>query len=145
MIREAKQTDIPDLIELAIEALSKDSYSELVISRNRVFQQVSSCVIPALNFAWVSECQGKIVGALGAAVAPQAFYEGNIAMVTMWYCKKSGDGMRLMREFLKWTETRKSINQVQYCGERKGDVRILKTLVDRYGFVIDVPFLYRNR
>lgn len=145
MIREAKQTDIPELITLAIEALNADKYSEFTIDRNRVFMQVSSCVISKMNFSWVSEIDGKIVGGLGAAVTPQAVYEGSIAVVVMWYCKTGGDGMRLMREFLRWVDARKSINQVQYTGERKGDIRILQSLVKRYGFIIDVPFLYRNR
>lgn len=128
MIREAKQTDIPELIELAIEALKSDSYPELTIDRNRVYLQVTNCVISKTNFAWVSEVDGKIVGALGAVTAPHAFYEKNQAVVIMWYCKKHGDGMKLMKSFLEWVLARKSVNHIEYSLPQRAGGNMVKQL-----------------
>lgn len=138
MIREAKQTDIPDLIPLAIEALKSDSYPELKIDRNRVFTQVTNCVIPKANFAYVSEHEGKIVGAMGAIIAPHAFYEGSQAIVVMWYCKKHGDGMKMMKAFLNWLKDKKSVNHIEYSLPQSASRNMVRQL-HKLGFKTFTP------
>jgi hypothetical protein len=145
MIRKAVPADIACLTALSIEALQIDAYDELVISKDKVAALVREAASSAQHFLWVAEQDGVIDGALGALVFPMMFHERSQATVALWYCRRPGDGMRLMKQFLQWAESRPMIKQVQYSGERKGDRRIIGILKDRYGFVSDVPFLYRNR
>lgn len=145
MIRKATPSDVSQLVELSIEALQIDAYEELVISRSKVQALVAETVSAAQHFMWVSEIGGKIVGALGALVYPMMFHERSSATVALWYCKEGGEGFALMRAFLDWVESRSMVKQLQYSGERNGDRRIIEILQKRYGFMADVPFLYRNR
>ena len=140
MIREAKQTDIPDLIPLAIEALKSDSYPELKIDQSRVFTQITACVVSRQHFCWVSEQDGEIVGGLGAIVAPQAVYEGNHAIIFGWYCRKPGDGLKLMKQFLNWVQEKKNVHSIEYSLPKKDRERISK-VVKRLGFRTPVPAL----
>ncbi len=138
MIREARQTDIPDLIPLAIEALKSDSYPELQIDRSRVFLQITTCVVSKANFACVSEQDGKIVGAMGVVTVPHAFYTGNQAVVVMWYSKKHGDGIKMMKLFMNWLKEKKSVNYVEYSLPKKDRERMVKIL-RKFGFNTPVP------
>lgn len=144
MIRKAVPDDRDGIYLLAIEALEIDPYEELLISKERVRSLVVELISSPASFMWVSENDGKVTGVLAAFVSPMLFYERNTAQIVMWY-DKGGDGMRLMSQFIKWADSRKAIKEVQYCGERGGDKRILKYLIKRYGFADNVPLLHRLR
>jgi hypothetical protein len=137
--------DIPDLIELSIEALEIDAYPELLISREKVARQVTASVSSGKHFACVSERDGKVVGGLIAIVDDMLTYERSQATICMWYCRAKGDGLKLMDRFMVWAAGRPMIKQIQYTGERGGDPRILEYLRKRHEFVSDVPFLYKMR
>jgi len=139
MIREARQTDLADLIDLSVEALSIDPYPELVTDRLKVARTVTTCVCSAMHFSWVSEIDGKVEGALGALVAPNALHEGSVASILMLYCRKPGDGYRLVRKFKSWCDERDHIKMMTYVGERGADPRIA-TMIKRAGFPEQVPF-----
>ena len=138
MIRKATPSDTPALVDLCIEALNLDAYSQLVPSKERTFLAVQECVSSAMNFAWVAEKDGQIVGGLGALVMPFMMYERNQCIITMWYCRKPGDGIMLLNQFMKWIETRPIIKQVIYTEERKSDPRIAKAL-KKVGFQDNLP------
>lgn len=144
MIRKAKPADIERLVELGVEALTVDAYDELVPSPDRILELSRECISSPAHFAWVSDVDGDVRGALVAYNSPMELYERNSANVLMWYCA-NGDGMKLMAEFIRWFRARPIIKQVQYTGERHGDPRILAILKKRYGFSSDVPFLYLMR
>jgi len=145
MIRKAMPSDYGQLVALAIEALQIDHYEELVISKDKVSALVRNATSSAQHFLWVSELDGRIVGAIGAGVFPLMFHERSSASIALWYCKSGNDGFRLLDKFMQWAKERPMIKQVQYCTERKGDPRIQRVLERRYGFKSDVKFLYRNR
>jgi hypothetical protein len=128
MIRNAVPGDIPRIVELGVEALSIDPYPELLISREKVFNIARECVSSAQHFAWVSEHNDQLCGALVALVTPLLLHERSQAMVVMWYCNKPGDGVRLMREFLKWARSRRAIKLIEYTSERNADPRIGRAL-----------------
>lgn len=138
MIRPATQMDIPAAIELSMDALSIDGYSELVPSRERTAITVQECICSAMNFSWVSEVDGVVVGALGALVMPFMMYERNQAVIVMWYCPGSSEGLKLLREFKSWVSTRPMIKQVVYSEERNSDPRIARYL-KKVGFQDCLP------
>ena len=138
MIRKATPADIPAAVEIAIEALSIDPYPNLVISRERVFNIVRECISSATHFAWVSERDGKVVGGLGALVSDNPFHERKQANVALWYCRHSGDGAALMRQFLRWCAGRPMVRVITYTGERGADSRVGK-LAKRCGLDDGLP------
>lgn len=145
MIRKATPADIPKAVEIAIEALSIDPYPELVISRERVVAAVTECVSSAANFAWVSEKNGEVIGGLGALVTPMILHDRNQASILMWYCRRSpGDGVLLMKQFLKWCAGRPLIKQIVYHGERGADPRIGR-LVTELGLTEQLPIYLKMR
>lgn len=145
MIRKALVTDIPQLINLAVEALSIDAYEGMQISRLRVYESVKTCVSRGTNFCWVSVSKdGVILGCLGAEVAPNPFHEKSQAIVYMWYCKNPGDGKKLMKTFLAWCEERPSIMQIIYTGERGADPRVGKMAL-KLGFDNPLPLFVKTR
>lgn len=138
-IRKATAHDIPDVVDLAIEALQSDSYPELTINRNRVFQRVSSCIASEKHFGYVVERDGEVCGFLGAVVTPHAFYDGNAALVVGWY-SRAGGGLRLMRRFLKWVDANPRITLAEYSLPRKNRERIA-AVVRRLGLRTEVSTL----
>jgi hypothetical protein len=142
MIRKATPADIPAIVELGLEAMNKDAYTNLVISQEGVETMVRECVSAAKHFCWVAQVDGAIGGALTAMVSPLILYERNYANVLMWYCKIPGDGAALMRQFLQWVRSRPSIKMIQYTGERNADPRVGK-LAARLGLNHQLP-LYIN-
>ena len=120
-----------------------DPYPELVVSKERIYDSVKTCVNSAMHFSWVSEQDGEIVGALGALVVPNMMYERSQAVVLMWYCKRPGDGVKLMKSFLKWCDSKMFIKQVQYSEELNADPRIGR-LLRKMGFKEPLNFYLRH-
>lgn len=144
MIRKAVPADIPKAVEIAIEALSIDPYPQLVISRERVTTMVTECISSAAHFAWVSEIDGEVVGGLGALVTPMIFHERSEASVLLWYVRRPGDGMALMRQFRRWWEGRPLIKRITYTGER-GARAALGKAAKRCGLDDELPLYLKHR
>lgn len=132
MIREAKASDILAITDLGVEALEIDAYN-LTVDRTKVYQAAKEAVGKKQHFAWVSEEKGIIKGALIAMVHDSELYHCRQAVIYMWFCKKRGDGVRLMREFIRWVKEHPAVRQVVYVTERRGDKRIGE-IVRRMGF-----------
>ena len=138
MIRQAIPADISAIVELGLEALKIDPYPNLVISEIKIFSLATECVSAATNFAWVAEKDGKVVGAVCAIVHPLMFYERSQASVVQIYCQYPGDGLKLLREFLRWARSRPVIKMICVTLEAKADPRIGK-LLNRLGLQKELP------
>tara|TARA_R110002096_G_C14661910_1_gene728357 strand:+ start:43087 stop:43530 length:444 start_codon:yes stop_codon:yes gene_type:complete len=138
IIRKAVPNDIEAVANLGIEALNKDKYDKLIICKDKVLAVARECISSANNFCWVVEKDSKIVGAVTAIVHPMAFYERNQATVVQFYCTDSGQGIKLIREFLKWAKSRPAIKMVCFTLECKADPRIGK-LLERLGLENELP------
>jgi hypothetical protein len=109
LLRPAKPNDLEGLIALGIEALESDPYPNLVISRDKVREMAVECMSGAQNFCWVCDVDGEVRGAVSAIVHDMMFYERRQATVIQFYCKEPGQGVQLLREFLKWARSRRVI------------------------------------
>ena len=139
MIRAATPHDLPAIQALGVEALNIDPYPELVPNKHRVYLYARECISAGAHFAWVSEnAAGEVKGYLCALVTQNHFYDRNQATVIGWYCKETGDGIRLMQEFLRWARGRRGIKVIQYTGEKNMDPRIGRVL-QRLGLNIQLP------
>lgn len=137
--------DVPALVALGIEALNEDPYTELIIDPEKVRKVAVECVSAATNFAWVAERDGEVAGAVCAIVVPMMFYERSQASVVMYYCRRApGEGIALLREFLRWARARPVIKLIEFTLERHADPRIGK-LLTRLGLRQVLPIYIQLR
>lgn len=128
MIRRATPYDIPAIIALGIEALNRGTYPNLVISHEKVSAMARQCVSSSQNFAWVAERDGIVGGALCALVHENTFHERQKASVVQFYTRIPGEGVKLLREFLRWARGRPAIKIISFTLEPDADPRIGKLL-----------------
>lgn len=138
MIRKATPADVPAIVEMGLEALNTSPYPNMVISRQKVEAVALECVSSAKNFSWVAEKDGVIGGALCAVTHDCMFYERQQASVVQWYCKIPNDGIALMREFIRWANSRPAIKMISVSLEYDADPRIGKVL-KRLGLDMTLP------
>ena len=143
-LRPAVPDDIPGILDLGMEALKNDPYEGLVISRDRMFEVARTCVSGAAHFAWIGEQDGKVVAAVLALVGPMSFYERSQATVVQFYSKAPGEGIKLMREFLRWARGRRNIKAIMFTLEHRADPRIGK-LLTRLGLKVELPIYMEVR
>jgi N-acetylglutamate synthase-like GNAT family acetyltransferase len=144
MIRRSTMADIPMIVELGIEALERNPIPGMLISREKVTAMATECVSQNSNFSWVSEKDGKITGAVSAHVSDMTFYERKQANVVQFYCRQPGEGIALLRAFLKWASERRVIKMIVFAIEVEQDPRIEKVLT-RWGFRMAEKIWMRTR
>ncbi len=144
IIRPAVIRDLNGVCALGIEALNDDPLPNLVIKPEGVRKLAIDCISSASNFCWVCEKDGKIVGAVSAIVYEMAFYERRQCEVVQFYCKEPGEGVKLIREFLKWARSRRIIKLILFTLERGADPRIGKML-RRMGLDSELPMFMEVR
>lgn len=135
MIRKAKLQDVPAIVELAVESVSTISpIEELKINRAAMKEQAEQCLNPA-HFLYVSEIDGKVVGAMAASVCPSFWHEKLQCSVLLHYSRIPGEWVKLMREFSKWVKSRSGIKLciLELEPDRMTDERIVR-FVKRLGF-----------
>ena len=135
MIRPALIKDIPAIVDLGIEALERFPEERLLISKDKVAALASDCVQKNSNFAWVAEKDGIVVGAVCAQVHEMVLYERSQATVVQYYCRVPGEGVNLLRRFLRWAYSRRMIKMVVFEVEIGQDPRIYK-LLKWWGFKV---------
>jgi len=139
-IRRAVPDDIRGVAQLGIEALQKNGYEELVIDAQKVYNVAQEVITGAGNFCLVAVRHGKIVGAVSALIQEQLFYQRKVANVVQFYCTEPGLGVKLIREFLRWVESRPAIKSVMFCLEVHADPRVA-TLLRRLGMRNEFPVM----
>jgi hypothetical protein len=138
IIRKAVPNDINSIVYLGVEALNKYSYPNLLIDKDKMREIGMECISASCNFSWVSETDNEITGAVCALVHPLMFYERSQASVIQFYCKTPGEGIKLLREFLKWARNRPVIKLICFTLEGRIDPRVGKML-SRLGLSRELP------
>ena len=139
MIREALPQDAIPIVQLSIEALSRDLYPELEVDRLKVHRVVMTCLNSKAHFTWVSvDTNDEVQGVLGVMVAPHGFYKYNQAIVLIWYVRDgkegcNGDGKRLMEQFLRWVSRKEGINMIERTADT-GESPAIERILEGMGF-----------
>jgi len=144
IIRAGTPDDIPAIVSLGIEALERDPYPGLVISKDKVKALAMECVTGAGNASFIAEYKGEVVAAVSAIIHEQMVYERKQATVVQYYTRKAGAGIEVMRAFLEWAKPRRGIKNIIFTLEARGDERIGK-LLNRMGFELELPVYMRTR
>ena len=132
VIRRAQLADVPAIVDLAVESVSRDPLP-LRVSRDAMAETANELIRGNQHFAWVAERDGALVAAVGAAATPGFWFERMQASVLMFYCRAPGAGVALLREFARWVKSRPAIKMAVFSLEPGADPRIEKLLA-RLGF-----------
>ena len=137
-VREATSTDVPDLVRLGQMALRADPAPKARISTQKLQDLARACVGDTNNYSWVSEIDGEVVAGLCALVHEQLVYERKQASVVQFYTTRPGEGIKLIRHFLKWARAQRKIKCIVFSIETNADPRI-QVLLRRLGMKYSVP------
>lgn len=140
MIRPAQLSDIPAVERLAFEALSRDKPKNMVIDKDKIHEMAVHLASGNKHFSWVSETDGEITGCVAALVHEMLFFERNQCSVLMYYCKSPGEGIKMLRELMRWAKSRPMIKMLEFTLERTGNERI-KKLLKRLGLTESFPIM----
>lgn len=139
MIRKATPSDVPAIVRLGLQALQEDAWPRVRIDPRKVEAWVKLGVSAASHFVWVAEVDGEVKGAIAAHVDDCLFYERKQATVMQFYAKDApGEGIKLIRAFLRWARSRPAIKIIAFTLEANADPRIGKML-ERLGLSIAMP------
>lgn len=144
MIRKAVPADISEIVELGLEALAKNGYKDLVVSREKIVALARECVTSPRNFAWVAERDGVIGGALCGLVNDCLVYERAQVNIVQFYTRIPGDGIALMREAVRWWRSRPALKVIVFTLDADADPRIGKLLA-RLGLKRELPVYMATR
>ena len=136
-IRRATMSDIPAIIDLAVESVTR-SPLPVVIDRPEMVATAEVCIPGNAHFVWVAEEDGVVVGCVAAQVSKGFWFQRLQASVLLFYTRKPGGGIALLREFSRWVKSRPAIKMAVFSLEHDADPRI-GTLLKRLGFGLQNP------
>lgn len=131
-IRPAKLLDVPSIVDLAIESVSKDPLP-VSIDRMAMFEMAKTVVSSPAHFCWVGSKDGVVVSALAALSQRGFWFERQQCSVLLYYSRVTGGVVPLMREFANWVKARPAIKLAVFELEPGVDPRLVKVL-GRLGF-----------
>ena len=134
MLRPAKNEDIPQIVELAVESVSQETWP-LTICRPRMRNAIQESM--KSGFVWVSEIDG-VKGAVVAIKHDGFWFAENQASVLMFYCK-TGEGYKLLKKMSDWIKA-DGIALASVYLERFMDERYVR-MFKRLGFTRQAPAL----
>lgn len=131
-IRAAKEADIPALVELAVESVSKDALP-VKVSKTAMMETLHGVIGKPAHFCWVAEQGGKVVGGVAAQTGFGFWFERQQCSVLLYYTRVAGGCMPLLREFARWVKSRPIIKLAVFELEPASDPRLERALA-RLGF-----------
>jgi hypothetical protein len=133
MIRPAILADVEAII--AIGEVEACAYPRLKPDFKKMRKLVTMAISSAKHFCWVSEDQsGNVTGTLVGVSSENLWAQRQNCIVALWKSEIVGDGRRLMKEFLKWVDTRRIIRMAGIVPDsNQTDPRAWK-LMERLGF-----------
>jgi N-acetylglutamate synthase-like GNAT family acetyltransferase len=129
--RKAKLDDIPAIVDIAVESVSRDPLP-VKINREAMADTARTCLNPA-HFMWVAEQDGKVVASVAACVQESFWFSKLQCSVLLYYTRVPGAGLPLMREFARWVKSRSAIKVAVMELEPDADPRLVRFL-KRVGF-----------
>lgn len=130
--RAATLADIPAILELAVESVSRDPLP-VRISREHMAETARGLIGRPNHFVRVVEINGVVVGCVAAATAPGFWFERLQCSVLLYWSLHVGGGIRLLRELAEWVKSRPNIKLCVMELEPGADPRLIR-FMKRLGF-----------
>ena len=133
LIRPATLADLNTII--AIGEFEARQYPLLKPDLEKIRHLATMAISSAKHFCWVSEDRpGNVTGTIVGVSSENMWAQRQNCIVALWKSEVVGDGIRLMKEFLKWIDTRRIIRIAGIVPDNNEvDLRVWK-LVERLGF-----------
>ena len=132
MIRHGKRTDIKELTDFTLEWATL--YPYLRPDRDKIKRAFREIIFyPATNFCLVATDEDRIRGALIAMQLPNLWAAKNFCSIIFWHSQIAGDGVKMLRMFKQWVDTRSVIRVAGFHPDIELNPRVL-TLAERVGF-----------
>jgi len=131
MIRRAIVSDFAQCNAIALRCA--EAYPDLRPSAVSIRKLFDECVSGARNFAVVSECNGKIVGCLFAISYDHLWAQKQSSCVLLWRCESSGDGVKMLKQYREWVDSRAAIRRAGFQFDCEISERVFPVL-ERCGF-----------
>jgi hypothetical protein len=126
MIRKAMPADADAVVDIAVESVSQNPIP-VRIDKESMKDMALTCMGNA-HFCWVSEVDGEIVAAVAAFSQASFWYERQQCSVLLYYTRVPGEGVKLLREFMRWVKSRPAIKVAVMELEPEADPRLVKIL-----------------
>ena len=132
MIRQAHLTDIPQIVDLALESVAKNPIP-VTVDKAAMQDMAARMVGNPAHFVWVALDGSKVTACVAAFVQPAFWFRGLQASIVLFYAKTPGAGAVLMRKFANWVKGRTGIKSAVFELEPEADQRLIDFTV-RLGF-----------
>lgn len=132
MIRKARIEDLPQIVELAVESVSRDALP-VSLDREAMTAMGRQLIGQPAHFVWVAEDGGVVSACVAATVQRGFWFRGLQASVILYYARSAGGGVALLREFSRWVKSRSAIKLAVFELEPGADGRLVR-LLERLGF-----------
>lgn len=132
MIRPATLADLNAINEIALIEAAK--YNRLLADRKKIRAGITAAISSAKHFCWVSEEDGRVNGALVALSSSNLWAQRDNCIVALWKACVVGDGRKMMKEFLKWVDTRRIIRVAGIVPDNNHVDPLVWSLAERLGF-----------
>lgn len=132
MIRPAKQSDAPKIIELSVESVSVNPIP-VKVDRQAMADMAQQMIGNPQHFVWVCEQDGQVTACVAAMVQPGFWFRGLQASVVLFYGRNIGGVARILRRFSEWVKSRSGIKLAVFQLEPEADPRLAHFL-DKLGF-----------
>lgn len=132
MIRPATLADLPQIIDLSVESVSRDPLP-VQIDREAMAAMGQQLIGNPAHFVWVADVDGRVTACVAAMVQPGFWFKRLQASVLLFYAREPGAGALLLRRFSRWVKARSGIKVAVFECEPGADARLL-ALLERLGF-----------
>lgn len=134
MIRHACIADTTEFIALVERFRAVlPTYPGCEVDRMEVLHTFGRCVADARCLALVAERDGKLTGALLAMTQQLWFSKAKEATDLLTYAEHPGDGVALLRFFLKWARRQPRVEVITLAQSSGIEIERLRRLYERLG------------
>ncbi len=133
MIRNAMGADMPQLMALGKRLHGKSPYPDVPIDIQTCGATLGQCINSAFGFAMVAVHDGKITGFMLGAAVPLWFSRKRSATDFITYAETPGDGMRMLRTFVRWAWSIDNVVEITLAQSSGIDVERSAKLYERLG------------
>lgn len=133
MIRPAILADVSAIYSVAWYEAQR--YEKLLPDAKKMRHGITAAISSAKHFCWVSvDDEGVLSGALIGLSSGNLWAQRDNCLVALWKSEIVGDGRKLMREFLKWVDTRRIIRVAGLVPDNNHVDPLVWSLAERLGF-----------
>lgn len=131
MIRKAVTADFAQCKKIADKCCER--YPDLRPNESSIKKLFDECVSGARNFALVSVANGEIVGCIFAISYDHLWAQKQSSCVLLWRCETSGDGVKMLKQYREWVDSRAAIRRAGFQFDCEISERVFPVL-ERCGF-----------